>query len=297
MKDTPSLWQGEGPEPNPVVRIIAIRTAQTTALTAPVLVSLAIFLPPSGFWRVIPWIGGLVSAGLSAYFGATFHARSPLFSWLSGKNGEFLSRLPPSEGDVVAVTFDDGPHPETTPRLLDLLAEAQVTATFFLVGERVSRYPKIVRRIADEGHTIGLHGLHHRTMVLQSASEIRADLGEARRRVEQATGKALPTPLLLRPPYGFKTPILGRVAARLGCRIVAWSVDPRDYDEVTAATLVKRVAEKVAPGSIVLLHERPGAGTSVEALPRLLALFQERGLRCARIGENAARSARKVNPR
>jgi peptidoglycan/xylan/chitin deacetylase (PgdA/CDA1 family) len=281
-------WEGEEPEPNPVTQIIATRTLQTIAVTLPVLFGLRVVLPPDTFGRLLRVCGPLVTAALSGYFVATFHARSPLFSLLSGRGNVFITRLPGAAGDAVALTFDDGPHPDSTPHLLDLLKQYDARATFFLVGERASRYPGIVRRITEEGHGIGIHGLRHRTMVLQNPARVRKDIREAIRRIEEAAGTPLPFPRLLRPPYGFKTPLLVRTAAQNGCRVIAWSLDPRDYDSISADTLTARVAEKIVPGSIVLLHERPGKSVTVQALPSLLRLCRDRGLDCQTLSQALA---------
>ena len=198
---------GLGPEnaPNPVAMICATRTGQVGGAALLALGVARAVLPPERFRRLVP-VGGLaVTGGLSAYFVATFTARLPLGV------APIITRLPANSefADAVALTFDDGPHPQTTPRLLDLLRRAPggpARATFFVIGERASRYPDLVRRIAEEGHTLGVHGLRHRTMVLQSGGQIVADLREAARRIAQAAGVArLPPVRLLRPPYGFKT--------------------------------------------------------------------------------------------
>lgn len=280
LKKGTSTWDGEEPEPNPVTQIILTRTLQTLAVTLPVLLGLRAVLPPGRFARLLRWCGPLSTLSLSAYFVATFQARSPLFSRLSGSGCGLITHLPASVGNAVALTFDDGPHPGSTPHLLDLLKQHDTKATFFLVGERVARYPSIVRRIADEGHAIGIHGLHHRTMVLQSPAQVRQDIRESVRHIETAIGEPLPFPRLLRPPYGFKTPLLARTAARVGCRIIAWSLDPRDYDPVSVDTLIKRVERNLSPGSIVLLHERPGESVTAEALPLLIRLCRNRGFDC-----------------
>jgi peptidoglycan/xylan/chitin deacetylase (PgdA/CDA1 family) len=278
--------EGEEPEPNPVTEIISIRTLQTVVITLPVLIGLHAVLPPDRFGRLLRVCGPLVTAALSAYFAATFHSRSPLFSLLSGKGNEFVTRLPAAAGNVIALTFDDGPDPDSTPHLLDALKQYDAKATFFLVGSRASRYPEIVRRIADEGHGIGIHGLRHRTMVLQKPTQVRKDIREAIEKIEKAVGKPLPFPYLLRPPYGFKTPFLGRAAAKEGCRIIAWSLDPRDYDPVSSEVLAERVADRLVPGSIVLLHERPGKAATAQALPFILSLCRDRGLDCQTLSQS-----------
>jgi peptidoglycan/xylan/chitin deacetylase (PgdA/CDA1 family) len=265
---------GDGWEagPNPVAEIIRTRTLQTSAGALLTLALLRAVLPAERFRPLVPLGGVAVGAGLSAYFVATFHARialgAPLVTRLGGE------RAPER---AIALTFDDGPHPQTTPRLLDILAEHEAKATFFLVGERASAYPALVRRIREEGHAIGVHGLRHRTMALQNASAIEADLKEAVRRIEAASGAALPD-RLLRPPYMFKSVTLGRTARRLGWTLVSWSLDPRDYDPQTPASLARRVISRLTPRDIVLLHERPGDETTLNALPEVLTYCQRQGI-------------------
>ena len=266
---------GPRKDPDPVVLIIATRTAQVSGTALLALAGLRVLLPPERLRPFLPWGSALVTAGMSAYFIATFTAGVPC-------GAPVITRLPPDAGNAVALTFDDGPHPDTTPRLLDLLNEQGAKATFFVLGEAAARFPELVRRIRAEGHGIGVHGLRHRTMALQSAHEIAADLLAARALIEAAspTPPGAPPLRLLRPPYGFKTLTVSRVAARLGFVLTAWSVDPRDYDSITAETLYSRVTTRLQPRDIVLLHERRGVHTTVETLPRLLRFCVERGWRC-----------------
>ena len=267
-------------EPNPVGAVIGVRTGQVTAVSLPILAGLWWWLSPRHFGLLLPWIGPTVALGLSAYFVATFHAQTRF------PGARFLRRLLPDAGNAVALTFDDGPHPETTPRLLDLLADANAKATFFLVGERAAAYPDLVRRIHKEGHCLGIHGWHHRTMVLQSAREIAADLAKARRCLEDTIGEPLPA-LLVRPPYGFKTWTLTQTIGRLGGTLVGWSLDPRDYDAPQATAIAERVRTRLGPGEIILLHERPGTTNTLDALPEILRACAEKRLCCRAI--NATR--------
>jgi peptidoglycan-N-acetylglucosamine deacetylase len=234
------------------------------------LAGLGLTLPRPDFFAVIPWGGAIVAGGLSAYFVATFYARTTFGTPL-------VVRLPEAAGNAVALTFDDGPHPKTTPILLDALARAGAKATFFLVAERTRAYPELAKRIADEGHGIGVHGLRHRTMVLQSAKEIERDLAEAQQVIEEVAGKPLGV-RLLRPPYGFKTLTLCRTVQRLGWTLISWSNDPRDYDPISADELTRRAANRLVPRDIVLLHERPETARTNDALPALLRIGQQRGL-------------------
>lgn len=255
-----------------MAQIIGVRTAQVGGAAGLLLAGLATAYPTS---VVIPVavVGGLgVTIGLSVYFARTFAPRTTF------GNCPLMVRLPESWGDAVALTFDDGPHPATTPLILDALAENNAKATFFVVGTRATQHPELVRRIVQEGHTLGVHGLHHRTMVLQSAKQIEGDLAEAVRRIEDAAEKSLPRPLLLRPPYGFKTAAMARTARRLGFVVVAWSLDPRDYDPTDPERLAADVGTRLIPGDIVLLHERPELPAATDALPRLLELCLEKRL-------------------
>jgi peptidoglycan/xylan/chitin deacetylase (PgdA/CDA1 family) len=261
MQRSTIVNDGWDTRPNPVFRIIAVRTAQAALPILAVVTGIAWFAPALAINAVIG--AGIVTAvGLSVYFGATFYARSTF-------GFPLLIRLPEDAGEAAALTIDDGPHPETTPLLLEVLSEHQAVATFFLVAERAKAYPELTRRIVREGHVIGVHGLRHREMVLLSADEIARELAEAEEIFAEILGAPLPSHLL-RPPHGFKTRTLCRTATRLGWQIVAWSLDPRDYDAPDAATLTARLKDAQA-GDIILLHERPGhSETAVVALRNAL---------------------------
>ncbi len=177
-------------------------------------------------------------------------------------------------GAGVALTFDDGPDPIGTPRVLDLLRERGARATFFLVGERARRHPELVRRIAAEGHQVGNHTDTH-----PRCSDLLSDeLWEEVERADETLRSLCPeleTPLF-RPPWGALRPVqIAEVAAR-GRTAVLWSVDSRDYRGVAAEEILRRCAG-LRDGDIVLLHERFAA--TWEALPRLLEQMDEQGLR------------------
>lgn len=260
---------------NPVAQIIVTRTLQTSGVALLALAGLRAILPPERFGPLVPAGGLLVAGGLSAYFVATFAPRMRL------GGGSLVCRLPTRAGAVVALTFDDGPHPQTTPRLLDVLAEHDARATFFVVGEQAARYPDLVEKIAAAGHEIGIHGLRHETLVLQSAKQTANDLRAARRIIAGAAGFADPAAVrLFRPPYGFKTATLCRTAARLGLVTVAWSCDPRDYDFAGVDAIRAHLAARLRAGDIVLLHERPGTTHTLDALPGVLTDIAARGLAC-----------------
>jgi peptidoglycan/xylan/chitin deacetylase (PgdA/CDA1 family) len=181
-------------------------------------------------------------------------AKTPHFSGPAG------SRMT-TGGSAIALTFDDGPDPVQTPRILDLLAEHHVKATFCLVGQNVVAHPDLVRRIVAEGHTLCNHTWRHSlTLGRQSPAAIRTDL----QRTDDAIRAAAPGAKVeyLRAPGGNFTPAFVRVASELGMTSIYWQVDPRDWDhpagETSAAHRARVIAavEKHAhPGAIVLSHD------------------------------------------
>lgn len=179
----------------------------------------------------------------------------------------------PPDRPGIYLTFDDGPHPEYTPRLLDLLKEHGVTATFFVIGERAAHHPELVRRMAAEGHTVGHHTYYHSAPASLSARRCVTEVRQTRALLRSLIGRA---PSLFRPPHGQLT---GAKLLRLwleGQTVVLWSSDPRDYscrgpDELAA----RLAAHPPGRGDIVLLHDiHPHA---LGALPALIAEARRRG--------------------
>lgn len=158
---------------------------------------------------------------------------------------------------AVAVTFDDGPHPEWTPKVLAHLRKAKVKATFCVVGVKVRSHPELVARIVREGHSLCNHSwAHDLKLGEKSAARIRADL----RRTNQEIRRAAPGARVryYRQPGGLWSPTVIKVARELGMTPLHWDVDPGDWAKPTAAVISKRVARQVRAGSIVLLHDGGG---------------------------------------
>lgn len=186
----------------------------------------------------------------------------------------------------VALTFDDGPSPRSTPKILDLLDQAKVQATFFVIGKKAEAHPDLVREILRRGHAVAMHShAHHRLFSLKSASYVRDDLKTALRVLEKITGER---PVLFRPPIGHTNPTIARVVKELGLEVIGWNV--RALDGVSAAD-PKRVATRVKrglrDGAIVLMHDaaerEDREPASVAALPSILDAMAHRGLAGVRI--------------
>ena len=206
--------------------------------------------------------------------------RSSLFPLLSGT---VLS-------EHVALTFDDGPDPEATPRFLDLLRERAIRATFFLLGSQVSKAPRLAADIADAGHEIGVHGWRHRYLPLRGPLATYGDLASAKEIVTAAAGV---TPWLFRPPYGVLSTAALVSARRLGLTPVLWSAWGREWTAgSTPASVHATLSSGLRGGATVLLHDSdctspPGSWrAALGALPLLLDECASRGLQVGPLGEH-----------
>jgi peptidoglycan/xylan/chitin deacetylase (PgdA/CDA1 family) len=185
------------------------------------------------------------------------------------------------DGPYLALTFDDGPSPTLTPKLLDLLKAKGIKATFFLVGENAAQYPDIVKRIAAEGHEIGNHTWTHAWLTRKSDSIIRDEITRTSALLEQLTGRK---PTLIRPPYGATTVLLDRQIKRdFGLQVVLWSVDPLDWKYRNADHVESAILAEARPGSIVLSHDIHA--TTVAAMPAVIAALSAKGYRFVTVSE------------
>ena len=192
--------------------------------------------------------------------------------------GPIISRGPSGRGSV-ALTFDDGPHPVTTRRILAALAATRHRATFFVLGTKARRHPDVVREIHAAGHTLGVHGdSHDRLHAFRMPWKIRRELLHAVQAVEDATGVR---PRFFRPPLGHTSVTTTRGARRAAMTIVSWST--RGLDGIRATTpqaVVERIARHVTDGAIVMLHDAAEHDdfepASIRALPELLRLLDDR---------------------
>jgi len=196
----------------------------------------------------------------------------------------------PATDKNVAFTFDDGPDPVTTPKILALLAAHDAHATFFVVGERAERHPDLVTRIVAEGHAVGSHTFtHSHAFHFGSPAKQRADVERGIDVVARITGKR---PRLFRPPQGLRTPLLRDALASMKDLVcVTWTERGLDAMGRPANEIVDRLERTVRPGAILTLHDGAGLGgtldrsPTVEALGKLLDLAKARGLACVSLAE------------
>lgn len=198
--------------------------------------------------------------------------------------GPNLRRLPPaaSARHEVALTIDDGPDPNVTPRVLDLLDELDLKATFFCIGERVRRHAALARSIVARGHAIENHSQRHRhDFSLLGPRAFDRELDAAQRSIADTVGIA---PRFFRAPAGLRNVFLQAALERQGLVLASWTRRGFDTVEKDAARVVGRLTTRLAAGDILLLHDGHAARTAagapliVEALPKLAAAFRERGL-------------------
>lgn len=160
----------------------------------------------------------------------------------------------PRDQQGLALSFDDGPHPEATPRLLDLLAEAGQQATFFLIGVHVRQHGALLRRMHTEGHALALHSdTHSRWFNCWPPGRVRRDLEACAAAIADATGT--PPPRLFRPPVGLKNPIVGHVAGQLGLCCLTWSARAADAGTTSAEAILARLRPRIRPRAIICLHD------------------------------------------
>ena len=200
--------------------------------------------------------------------------------------GPNLVRLPEAAArrGEVALTFDDGPDPEVTPRVLDCLEAAAMKATFFVVGKRARRYPALVREIVRRGHAVENHSDRHSTAFgWYGFARTQREIAAAQAAITAAAGVA---PVFFRAPFGVRNPLLDPVLARCGLRYVSWS--RRGFDTIVRdpARVMARLVESLAAGDILLLHDGVATGASprsglpaLEAIPALASRLQSVGLR------------------
>ena len=185
------------------------------------------------------------------------------------------------DGPYIAITFDDGPHPELTPKLLDILKARGVKATFFMVGQMVVQHPEIVKRMVDEGHEVANHSWSHPALTKLGADGVRKQLVNTSDAIEKACGVR---PKVMRPPYGATNAALNRkINDDYGMKVILWSVDPLDWKYRNSARVESAILEGTTPGGIILSHDIHG--TTVDAMPGTIDALLAKGYKFVTVSE------------
>lgn len=230
--------------------------------------------------------GGLLASGAAA-----FQAMSPT----AQRFGATIHRER-AAGRLIALTYDDGPNPTSTPALLELLARHDARATFFLIGRWAAREPELVRATAAAGHALGNHTHTHPTMPAHGAARIREELARCRAAVEGSGADLAEIDglALMRPPYGHRRPGTLRTARAEGYVPVLWSVTSFDWRRRTTAERIARRCARARGGDVVLLHDGSDAepardcSATVAATAALLERYTARGYRFVTVPELVA---------
>ena len=191
------------------------------------------------------------------------------------------------------MTFDDGPHPVHTPRLLDILKRRNIRATFFVVGTNARRYPQLIRRIVAEGHEIGNHTVNHKYLSRISIEQARSEVLGCEKAIVAACGVR---PRILRPPGGH---INDRVKVWLnkefGYSTIMWAVDPKDWKRPGSDVVARRIVSETDPGEIILAHDIHGP--TIAAMPRALNELLADGYRFVTVSQLIAIERRSIATR
>ena len=202
------------------------------------------------------------------------------------------------DGPYIAMTFDDGPDAKLTPKLLDILKERHIHATFFVLGERVKDHPEILQREIAEGHEVGNHSWDHKALNKLAEGGLQHELTDTSDLIKQTIGKPV---TLMRPPYGATNPRLSRAIEReYGMKVILWSVDPDDWKDPGASVVSSRILNGwkqsggAKPGAIILSHDIH-KGT-IEAMPATLDALLAKGYRFVTISELLALESKNPAP-
>lgn len=229
------------------------------------------------------WAPGIVLLG----FLCMGFLLDPAVNSRSSRYGVVLWRLP-TDKKLVSLTFDDGPSPLVTDRILDVLREGGAPATFFLIGRQVRAHPDLARRIRDEGHLVGNHTASHANLLWASPETARREIEEGAQAIQEVLGTSVKW---FRPPFGLRAPWVVAQARAQGQATVLWTTCPCDWERPGSAEIVKRALEGIQPGTIILLHDGGGdREQTLGALPLLIQALRDQGFTLARVDEVASMS-------
>jgi peptidoglycan/xylan/chitin deacetylase (PgdA/CDA1 family) len=243
------------------------------------------------FWALLP-LAGLAEPPAPAPAPAAPAATTVSAPATAGAPAKITYTQCHVDGPYIAMTFDDGPHAQNTPRLLDMLKERGIHATFFLVGQNAAEYPQIVKRIVAEGHDIANHSWSHPQLSRMTDEGVRQEIEKTQAAILAGSGV---TPKLMRPPYGAFTERQRRWAnGEFGFKIILWDVDPLDWKVRNAAHVQSEILRQTQAGSIILSHDIHK--TTVDAMPATLDALAAKGFKFVTVSQLIAMD-RPVKPK
>lgn len=183
---------------------------------------------------------------------------------------------------VVALTFDDGPDANITPKILDVLKQNNTKASFFFIGEKVMENKDVVKRAYADGNLVLSHSFDHPDLSTKSEAVIDKQIKDTETAIYNIIGKK---PALMRPPYGNTNDLILKVAARNNLKIVIWSIDTLDWSQKEKANITKNVLDNVRPGEIILMHSNEDKKTTLEALPDIISGLKDKGYSIVTLSE------------
>lgn len=198
------------------------------------------------------------------------HAKPPTEQEKQDPNSE------EKESMRIAITFDDGPDLKYTPKILDILKEKGVKATFFVVGIQVNKYPEVLQRIEDEGHMIGNHSYSHRSFTKLTEEELKEEVTQTDNKIEAVIGYV---PEIVRPPYGAVNDDVKANLKAYGKEVVLWNIDPRDWDGSSVQDMLDNILKNARDGGNILLHSfgSKHVENTVKLLPKVIDKLSELG--------------------
>jgi peptidoglycan-N-acetylglucosamine deacetylase len=209
--------------------------------------------------------------------------RRRLYDWSPSRRRRWreVPGLETVPGESAVLTFDDGPDPDCTPRVLEALAAAEARATFFVLGEHAGEHPGLLADVVGAGHEVALHGMTHRRHDVLGAAEAERELADGVEAIAAATGRR---PAWYRPPFGASSPQLAAACERLDLRLAYWSSWGHDWEENSAERIAAQVERDLRPGAVVLLHDsarygqRRSGDATVAAVPLIAAAAGAAGI-------------------
>lgn len=187
----------------------------------------------------------------------------------------FLKSINRGKIKAISLTFDDGPDPDSTPRILDTLLENNLKATFFVIGRKAVNHPELLRRIVEEGHTIANHSYsHHYLIALFSTQKLRTDIQRCNDAIRDITGHV---PLFFRPPFGVTNPRYAAVLKDLQMQSIGWSLRSMDTRAKNKYQLIRKIISKLKAKDIVLLHDH--LPLTADTLPDIIGHCREMGIK------------------